>query len=286
MLRSYLLTFSGMTLLYMLRAGYSYSKPYIKQQYQFSLLFLSLVDACQFIGLGLAFLLKYLLFDQTYSIIQFRTNGIVMVAAYFLIPLLPLLGSFSTHFDAFLLICSFLFGFLQFSFQPTLSTEMKRHYNKQNNETMLECWDSGKYVGRMLGFIFMQVAVINFLFSWEASMIILMAATLAIVLLIYYYCDYALEQRPQKQKPSAADITTREFLSYARHLMRMPTTRYYILLTCFYKSLAHNFIYWISTFLFGFNYPQLSGKVSLAFIIPIFVGNFLVGKMHDDAIAD
>ena len=209
-----------------------------------------------------------------------------MVAAYFLIPLLPLLGSFSTHFDAFLLICSFLFGFLQFSFQPSLSKEMKRHYNKQDNQVMLECWDSGKHVGRILGFVFMQVVIINFLFSWEASMIILMAATLVIILLIYYYCDYSLGERAPERKPDTADITTGEFLSYAKQLMKMPTTRYYIILTCFYKSLAYNFIYWISTFLFGFNYPQLSGKASLAFIIPIFVGNFLVGKMHEDAIAD
>ena len=68
--------------------------------------------------------------------------------------------------------------------------------------------------------------------------------------------------------------------------MKEPATRYYLLLSCVYKAMAYNFIYWISTYLFGFNFPQLSGKVTLAFIIPIFVGNYLIGKMHEDTISD
>jgi hypothetical protein len=120
--RIYALTFSGMVLLYMLRAGYSYCKPYIKKQYQFSLLFLSLIDALQFIGLGLGFLLKYFLYKQQHTITQFTINGAVMTSIYILIPFIPLIGgSSTTYFDAVLLICSFSFGFLQYSFKPTLS---------------------------------------------------------------------------------------------------------------------------------------------------------------------
>ena len=121
MLKVYVLSFSAMVLLYMMRAGYSYAKPYIQTKYQFSLLYLSLVDAFQFIGLGLAFLLKYFLFDQNFTISQFNRNGIIMSIFFLLIPLLPILGTFSTHFDAALLFSAFFFGFLQFSFQPTLS---------------------------------------------------------------------------------------------------------------------------------------------------------------------
>ena len=136
-LKVYILTFTGMMLLYMLRAGDSYSKPYIRGKYQFSLFFLSLVDAVQFIGLGTAFLLKYLIFDQKFTTNQFKNNGVGMCISYILIPIIPLIGTdFSKHFDALLLISSLMFGFLQFSFQPTLSREMKKYYNKNDNEIL------------------------------------------------------------------------------------------------------------------------------------------------------
>ena len=60
-----------------------------------------------------------------------------MCISYILIPIIPLIGTaFSKHFDALLLISSLMFGFLQFSFQPTLSREMKKYYNKNDNEIL------------------------------------------------------------------------------------------------------------------------------------------------------
>lgn len=60
-----------------------------------------------------------------------------------------------------------------------------------------------------------------------------------------------------------------------------PPTRYYILLICCYKALSYNFIYWLSTYLFSYNYIQLAGQASLVFVIPIYCGNFLIGKMYE-----
>jgi hypothetical protein len=68
--------------------------------------------------------------------------------------------------------------------------------------------------------------------------------------------------------------------------MLNPSTRYFLFLSGCYKSLSQNFIYWLSTYLFAFNYPQLSGRVTLIFVIPIYCGHFLIGKMHEDTIAN
>ena len=64
----YILTFSGMTMLYTLRAAYSYARPYIMKEYHMNNLFISFVDAAQFGGQATGFLLKYKLFSNTYSI--------------------------------------------------------------------------------------------------------------------------------------------------------------------------------------------------------------------------
>jgi sugar phosphate permease len=190
-LKVYFLTFSGMMLLYMMRAGYSFSKPYIRGQYVFTNFFLSLVDAFQFLGLGIAFMIKYKVFGQKYSIDKLKNHGIGMCIAYFLMPLLPLLHyDISAHFDAILLISSFVFGFLQFSFLPALSQEMKRYYTKDDHEAMHTCWDSGKHMGRIFGFLFMQLAVINLSIVWEVSMMIILGGMVVELALLYYYCVY------------------------------------------------------------------------------------------------
>lgn len=119
--RAYILTFSGMTLLYTLRAGYSFSKPIIAKQYNLNSLAISVVDAFQFFGLSIAFMMKYKLFNNIYTISDFKTNGLLMCLFYLLMPIIPLLYSNPTSFYFLLLVSSGLFGFLQFCFQPTLS---------------------------------------------------------------------------------------------------------------------------------------------------------------------
>ena len=63
--------------------------------------------------------------------------------------------------------------------------------------------------------------------------------------------------------------------------MIYPPTRYYILLICMHKALSYNFIHWLSTYLYSYNYIQLAGQASLVFVIPIYCGNFLIGKMYE-----
>lgn len=42
-----------------------------------------------------------------------------------------------------------------------------------------------------------------------------------------------------------------------------------------------NFVFWLPTYLFSHNYKELAGQITLAFVIPIFAGSFLVGKMYE-----
>jgi predicted MFS family arabinose efflux permease len=179
-----------MALLYTLRAGYSYAKPYIRKQYGMSNFFISVVDAFQFCGLGIAFLVKYKIFGNVYTVGEFKTNGLLMCIFYLLMPLLPLIqGHIITEFYGVLLVSSFLFGFLQFCFQPTLIQEMKKYYTSEEDEFMLSCWDSGKHLGRVMGFVLMEIEIINFLWSWNASLIVLIGLMMVDIGLIYYYCE-------------------------------------------------------------------------------------------------
>lgn len=187
--RAYLLTFSGMTLLYTLRAGYSFAKPYIMRQYHISNLFISIVDAFQFVGLGVAFIVKYKLFSNGYSIGEFKTNGLLMCLFYLLMPIIPLIYGNPAGFYSLLLVSSGLFGFLQFCFQPTLSQEMKKYYNNDEDEFMYSCWDSGKHLGRVLGFLLMSIQMLNLHFSWETGIIVLIGCMMLDIGMIYYYCD-------------------------------------------------------------------------------------------------
>jgi len=54
---------------------------------------------------------------------------------------------------------------------------------------MYTCWDSGKHLGRIIGFVFMQLAVISLSISWEVSLIIMFVMMLAYIASIYYELD-------------------------------------------------------------------------------------------------
>lgn len=54
---------------------------------------------------------------------------------------------------------------------------------------MFSCWDSGKHLGRVLGFLFMSVFMISFYLPWEIGMIVLIGFMMLDIGMIYYYCD-------------------------------------------------------------------------------------------------
>lgn len=58
----YLITFSAILLLYMLRQIYSFGKPYLKAQYKLTHFFMSLLDAIASFFMGIGFLLRFLFF--------------------------------------------------------------------------------------------------------------------------------------------------------------------------------------------------------------------------------
>ncbi len=42
-----------------------------------------------------------------------------------------------------------------------------------------------------------------------------------------------------------------------------------------------NFIYWLPTYLFSHNFEELAGQITLAFVIPIVTGSFIIGKLYE-----
>ena len=64
----YLWTFLAWGLVYCLRAGYGFSKPYFQREFQISNMFLAIIDAFQYSGLAVGFATKYFLYDTRFTI--------------------------------------------------------------------------------------------------------------------------------------------------------------------------------------------------------------------------
>lgn len=87
----FLLSFTGILMLYMLRSGYSFSKPYLREQYKLSSYYISLMDALIFLGVGIGFMLRYYFAGSGHPIKILRNNGLMMCLFYLCIPMLPIL---------------------------------------------------------------------------------------------------------------------------------------------------------------------------------------------------
>ena len=59
---------------------------------------------------------------------------------------------------------------------------------------MLTFWDSSKNIGRIVGFILMEIIVINLAISWRAALILLVILMVGTVLGIYYECEVKKEE--------------------------------------------------------------------------------------------
>ena len=141
-----------------------------------------------------AFLFRFSLFTNKYTVAEMNRNGILMCLCFSAMPLIPLLHphAHTSSFNLFyliILVTSFFFGFLQYCFSPTLSQEMKKYYTNDDDELLFSCWDGGKRLGRILGFVFMEIEMVNLLFSWNVSMLILIGIMALDILLIFYYLD-------------------------------------------------------------------------------------------------
>jgi hypothetical protein len=60
-----------------------------------------------------------------------------------------------------------------------------------------------------------------------------------------------------------------------------PEIRFFVVLCSFYKAMHENFIYWLPTYLFSHNFEELAGQITLAFVIPIVTGSFIIGKLYE-----
>lgn len=87
----FLLSFSGILILYMLRSAYSFSKPYLREQYKLSNYYIALMDALIFLGIGIGFMMRYYFAGSGHPIKILRNNGLMMCLFYLCIPVIPIL---------------------------------------------------------------------------------------------------------------------------------------------------------------------------------------------------
>jgi sugar phosphate permease len=88
---AYVLTFVGFAVLYMLRQGYSFSKPYVRAHFHYSILFVSMIDACLYGGMGIGYLLRYKLIDERRPMKHFLCMSLSMCLLFSFLPLASLL---------------------------------------------------------------------------------------------------------------------------------------------------------------------------------------------------
>ena len=88
---AYVLTFVGLATLYMLRQGYNFSKPYFRTHFQYSILFVSMIDACLYGGMGIGYLLRYRLIDERRPMKHFLCMSLSMCLLFSFLPMASLL---------------------------------------------------------------------------------------------------------------------------------------------------------------------------------------------------
>ena len=75
---------------------------------------------------------------------------------------------------------------------------------------MLTFWDSSKNIGRIVGFILMEIIVINLAISWRAALILLVVLMVVTVLGIYYECEVKKEElrsEIKRDEPEVIELT-------------------------------------------------------------------------------
>lgn len=85
-LQAYLLTFAAFAILYMLRQGYSYSKPYFRAHFHYPIIFVSILDTCLFTGMAIGYLLRYKLINERQPMKYFLLMSLAMCLFFAFLP--------------------------------------------------------------------------------------------------------------------------------------------------------------------------------------------------------
>lgn len=86
-IQTYLLTFAAYAILYMLRQGYSFSKPYFRAHFHYPIIFVSILDTCLFSGMGIGYLLRYKLINERRPMKYFLLMSLTMCLFFAFLPM-------------------------------------------------------------------------------------------------------------------------------------------------------------------------------------------------------
>lgn len=83
------ITFANIALLYMIRTSYSFSKPYLQQQFKTDQFFMSLLDSLCFMCIGIGCMFRFLFASRGNPVKMLAINGVFLCFFYLCYPLFP-----------------------------------------------------------------------------------------------------------------------------------------------------------------------------------------------------
>lgn len=112
--RVFVLTFLAYLIMHSLRTAYSFSKTYFKEEYQFSKLYLAVLDSSIYLAMGVGIFLRYFFVNKKDIISSYFYTGCVYIIAFILFPLLSLTGVLNQdNAQSICIILMVIYGFFQ-----------------------------------------------------------------------------------------------------------------------------------------------------------------------------
>lgn len=126
----YIIAYIGHMMVYILRNSYMYAKPFFKQQYKFTTLFVCIMDTALLSGNGIGNILRYLIDNINPRLSHYRSSAINSFFFCTFITIIPIIYNFSSKNLEIILIGSiFLYGLPQSYYEPILVNKIKKYYS-------------------------------------------------------------------------------------------------------------------------------------------------------------
>jgi sugar phosphate permease len=190
--QAYILTFLAYTMMHSLRTGYSQSKAYFKQEYDFSKTFLAVLDSSIYFAMGAGFFFRYFFLNNKDIIYSFFLTGMVFIISFALFPLLSIAGILDGGDAGWIsLILMVLFGFFQMNCWPVSLLLVSEYFTNEQDGGLIGFWTCAGSIGNILGYIFPSLLVLSLHLPWQVPLLILCAVLLLSTLSVYLFVDRA-----------------------------------------------------------------------------------------------
>lgn len=194
--RVVVLTFISYAFMHALRTGYSFSKTYFKDEYNFSNVFLAVLDSVIYLALGIGLFSRYLFLSRHSMILTYFLAAAIFSTAFALFPTFSILGVLTANNAALVsVILMFLFGFFEMHHWPISLMLVNDYCTNEEDGMLIALWSSNGTVGNVVGFLFSSFLILNLHLPWQIPQIIM-----ALILIIVAALVFLLVQRKNQQK--------------------------------------------------------------------------------------